>query len=193
MPKRRKGTPPFPPLIPILLQAACVTEYDLKQEPDSRKRKQLKLERDRADAELFRIYRRAKAAGQLDKLPPRVRRHCEELLRYGPARARKAMRARVGRPSQAGEHLAIAVQVADKLDELGRKRGSIGQAIEVVAARIARDCETVREIYYAFHNTDELEAERARRRHAAWQLANPEEAAREFEAVSGYPLSKSAR
>jgi hypothetical protein len=144
-------------LLPILIRDAMPTWFEIEGEPDARKRKENERARDRARAELMRMYRKARDHGKLQKLDPMVRHLCENLIAHEPDAAAKAMRARTGAPDQSARRMEIAVAVAFEIEARGGPHGAVEAALHTVADRLGYEYQRVRKIYY---NSD-----------SAWRLA----------------------
>ena len=113
-----------------------------------RKRKANELKRDKATAELMRLYRRAKAVGKLRQLDPQVRQFCENIIMRDPARTAAAGRARTGAPDQSDRRMKIAVAVALEIEARGGRHGCVEAALKAVASRFKREYAAVRKIHY---------------------------------------------
>jgi hypothetical protein len=194
MPKRRKRPPSWRLPIPILLQNSRITDYEIAAERDPKNQKQLRLTRDHADAELMRMARKGDPHALSN---PRIRRQIAE-IESDPKRARKAKRARTGRPTKAVAHFVITMQVADEIETDKRRRGAVERAIKAVAARLQKQAgdtrdkyETVREIWFA-RDPDAVRAQQALRKQAEWARKNPEAAERLIRKMTRLrPLEKS--
>jgi hypothetical protein len=125
-------------LLPITVREAMVTGLEIRGEADPGERRKNELARDRARAELMRMYRKARDGGrlhELDRLDPRVRRFCEDLIAHDPAAAAKANKRRIGAPARTGDRMEIAVAVELEIEALGGGRGAIAKALGHVAQR----------------------------------------------------------
>jgi hypothetical protein len=148
MAKPRKGPKPFEPLLPILLRDAMPTWFEIEGEKDTRKRKANELKRDKATAELMRLYRRANAAGKLRQLDVQVRHFCEKVIKCDKARAEAAGKARTGAPDQSDCRMKIAVAVALEIEARDGQHGCVEAALKAVAVRFKREYAAVRKIHY---------------------------------------------
>ncbi len=184
MPKSRISEPLPSPELAVLFRDAEPLWREIEGERDVRKRAENERRRDLATAELFRMYRDAKAHKRMESLPYRVRRFCDGLMARLPTRAAKAMRARTGAPPKEEHQFKIAVAVAEAAEALGGKRGSIDKAIMQIGSRLrnrrsagAGRYESVKEIYYSIDKR-EIEVELSRRKLEQLQ-ENPIEADRQ--------------
>jgi hypothetical protein len=145
--KPRKS-PLYPSDVRIHLRNAQLARFEIEDEPDERKRRELIRDRDMGKDELIKMYRDSLKRGTLDRLDWHVRNFCEDLKARNGGRLPMP---KGGRPRDDDRRLRIAIKVIETIEAIkasGGKRGTIERAIRQVATDFCVEYRRVREIYY---------------------------------------------
>ena len=118
MPKQHKGAQ-YLPLVPVLMRNAMTTDDEIEGEPDLRKRRELKRDRDEAIPRLEKLSWDPVIRVVLDLLRDRYGEHLPK--------------AKGGRPTNEHRRLLIAVHVHEAIAVRGGKHGDIDAAIWEIA------------------------------------------------------------
>ena len=148
MPRRRD--PLKTRAIPVLLRDAQPTWREIDGEPNERKQQERRHARDAATDTLMRMHRDAEERDALARLDPRIRNFVADLKTRNRMLHRKRLpKPKGGRPFGDRERrLRLAIEIREKIEALGIKRGSVEAALLEVADRLGVSYDYLREIHY---------------------------------------------